>query len=90
MVGFPSYPKPNQIPLPVHDTYHAPEQYGVAESFMGTLKLECVWQHRFETYGEAKAAIIAWIRHYNETGPHSCLGYLPPVEWRRRRSELSA
>ncbi|MGH7706744.1 MAG: transposase, partial [Vulcanimicrobiaceae bacterium] len=24
---------------------HTPEQNGVAESFMGTLKLECVWQH---------------------------------------------
>ncbi len=69
---------------------HTPEQNGVAESFMGTLKLECVWQHRFETYEEAKAAIIAWIRHYNEIRPHSCLGYLPPVEWRRRHSELSA
>ncbi len=40
---------------------HTPEQNGVAESFMGTLKLECVRQHRFETYAEAKATIDAWI-----------------------------
>ncbi len=63
---------------------HTPEQNGVAESFMGTLKLECVWQHRFETYEEAKRAIVAWVQHYNEIRPHSGLGYLPPVEWRRR------
>jgi len=33
---------------------HTSEQNGVAESFMGTFKLDCVWQHRFETYEEAK------------------------------------
>jgi len=69
---------------------HTPEQNGVAESFMGTLKLECVWQHRFETYDEAKSAITAWITHYNESRPHSRLDYLPPVEWRNRQAELSA
>jgi|HubBroStandDraft_4_1064222.scaffolds.fasta_scaffold04741_3 putative transposase len=69
---------------------HTPEQNGVAESFMGTLKLECVWQHRFATYEEAKATIMAWVKHYNETRPHSRLDYLPPVEWRRRQAEISA
>ncbi len=69
---------------------HTPEQNGVAESFMGTLKLECVWQHRFETYDEARAAITAWVLHYNESRPHSQLGYLPPAEWRSRQAELSA
>jgi putative transposase len=41
---------------------HTPEQNGVAESVMDTVKLECVWQHRFETYDEAKAAITTWAR----------------------------
>ena len=66
---------------------HIPEQNGVADSFMGTLKLECVWQHRFETYKEAKATITAWVQHDNERWPHSRLGYFPPVEWRRRQAE---
>jgi putative transposase len=48
---------------------HTPEQNGVAVSFMGTLKLECVWQHRFETYEEAKATIMAWVKHDNEARP---------------------
>ena len=69
---------------------HTPEQNGVAESFMGTLKLECIWQHRFETYDEAKATITAYVKHYNELRPHSRLNYLSPVEWRRRQAELSA
>ena len=69
---------------------HTPEQNGVAESFMGTLKLECVWQHRCATYEEAKATITAWVKHYDETRPHSRLGYLPPVEWRRRQAKISA
>ena len=70
---------------------HTPEQNGVAESFMGTFKLECVWQHRFETYAEAKIVITEWIRHYNETRPHSRLGYLTPTAWREQQSlELTA
>jgi putative transposase len=57
---------------------------------MGTLKLECIWQHRFDTYGEAKATITAWVKHYNESRPHSRLNYLTPVEWRSRQAKLSA
>jgi putative transposase len=57
---------------------------------MGTLKLECIWQQRFETYDEAKAVITSWVKHYNETRPHSRLDYLPPAEWRSRQRELSA
>lgn len=45
---------------------------------------------RFETYDEAKAAITAWITHYNESRPHSRLDYLPPAEWRSRQAELNA
>ena len=66
---------------------HTPEQNGVAESFMGTLKLECVWQHRFQTFEEASTAITAWVRHYNERRPHSALGYLTPTAWRQRQAE---
>jgi putative transposase len=69
---------------------HTPEQTGVVESFMGTFKLECVWQHRFRTFDEAKRVIEAWIDHYNERRPHSRLGYIPPSEWRQRQSQITA
>jgi putative transposase len=57
---------------------------------MGTLKLECIWQHRFATYDEAKTVITAWIRHYNETRPHSSLDYLTPTAWRERQAKQTA
>jgi putative transposase len=57
---------------------------------MGTLKLECVWQHRFETYQEAKAKITDWVKHYNETRPHSRLGYVSPVAWREIQAKITA
>lgn len=69
---------------------HTPEQNGVAESFMGTLKLECVWQHRFRTFDEAKRTIEAWIDHYNERRPHSRLGYIPPQQWRLQQDQITA
>jgi transposase InsO family protein len=30
------------------------------------------------------------IRHYNETRPHSSLGYLTPAAWRERLAQLTA
>ena len=69
---------------------HTPEQNGLIESFMGTFKLECIWQHRFQTFDEAKATIEAWINHYNECRPHSRLGYLPPSTWRLRQTQITA
>ena len=69
---------------------HTPEQNGVPESFIGTLKLECISQHRFATYVEAKSVITAWICHYNETRPHSSLSYLTPMAWRERQAQLTA
>jgi transposase InsO family protein len=35
---------------------HTPEQNGVAESSIGTLKLKYVWQQHFKTFAEAKTA----------------------------------
>lgn len=69
---------------------HTREQHAVAESFMGTLKLECIWQHRFVTYEKPRALSPAWIRHYNETRPHSSLGYLTAAAWRERQPQLTA
>jgi len=52
-----------------------------AESFWSTLKRELIHRFRFATRADAKAAIEAWIRRYNNVRLHSTLKYVPPIEW---------
>jgi putative transposase len=51
-----------------------PWQNGVAESFNGKFRDECLSLEWFRSRAEAKAVIEAWRRHYNEVCPHSSLG----------------
>jgi putative transposase len=60
----------------------SPEYNGVVERFFRTLKQECVWLHRFESFEEAERVILPWIEHYNTERQHSALGYLSPRAWR--------
>lgn len=53
-----------------------------SRGFFGTLKSECVWQHRFQDRDDAFAAIAKWMDRYHAERPHSALGYLTPVEYR--------
>ncbi|WP_018870821.1 IS3 family transposase [Thioalkalivibrio sp. ALgr3] len=59
-------------------TPYTPEQNGLIERFFRSLKEECIWQHRFESLGHARAVIGDWIRYYNEQRPHQALGYAAP------------
>lgn len=61
---------------------YTPEQNGVIERFMRTLKEECIWLHRFTSFAKAKRIIEAWILEYNTERPHQELGYQAPVEYR--------
>jgi len=36
---------------------NAPPLYGIVERFFRSLKEECVWQHNFSDFAEARAAI---------------------------------
>jgi putative transposase len=58
-----------------------PWQNGVAESFNGKFRDECLSLEWFHSRAEAKVLIEAWRRHYNEVRPHSSLGYLTPNEF---------
>jgi putative transposase len=66
-------------------TPYTPEQNGVIERFFRSLKEECVWQHNFEGFSEARQAIRRWIEHYNQERPHQSLGYLSPRQYRERQ-----
>jgi len=61
---------------------YSPEYNGSIERFFRTLKQECVWLNRFETFEEAENVISEWIEYYNRERLHSSLGYLTPTEWR--------
>lgn len=71
-------------------TPYTPEQNGLIERFFRTLKEECVWQHRFASFAEARREVLSWINYYNTRRPHSALGYLSPAEYRARQSTLVA
>ena len=57
-------------------TPYALEQNGLIERFFRSLKEECVWQHNFASFAEARIAITHWIESYNAERPHQALGYM--------------
>jgi len=61
-----------------------PWQNGVAESFIGKFRDECLSLEWFRSRAEAKVIIEAWRRHYNAVRPHSSLDYLTPNEFVER------
>ena len=66
-------------------TPYTPEQNGLVERVIRTMKEECVWLQNFSCLEEAEKAIAAWVLKYNTVRPHESLGDIPPVEWRRRK-----
>jgi putative transposase len=59
-----------------------PEQNGMIERFFGTLKSECVWQHRSRNRDHAFDEIARCLDRYHVDRPHSALGYLTPRKYR--------
>lgn len=66
-------------------TRYTPEQNGLIERFFRSLKEECVWQHNFADFEEARKAIREWIGWYNERRPHQALGYKSPAQYRQQK-----
>jgi len=49
------------------------------ESFNARFRDGCLNQHWFRSLDDARDIIRNWRRHYNNTRPHSSLGYQPPA-----------
>ena len=51
------------------------------ESFIGTLRRECLDRYLFDTVRDAQQLLETWRQEYNRYRPHSSLGYLTPEEF---------
>jgi putative transposase len=60
-----------------------PVQNAFVESFQGRLRDECLDRHWFVGLNDARHTIEAWRQDYNQSRPHSALGYRPPEEFRQ-------
>ena len=60
-------------------TPHTPEQNGMVERVIRTLKEQCVHRHRFETLQHATRVIGDWITFYNHRRPHHALAMKTPA-----------
>jgi putative transposase len=61
-----------------------PWQNGLNESFNGKFRDECLSMQWFKSRIDAKVIIEDFRRHFNEIRPHSSLGQLTPLEFKRR------
>jgi len=58
-----------------------PTDNAFVESFNGRLRDECLNAHWFLSLADARSKIEAWRRHYNESRPHTALGWMTPREF---------
>lgn len=56
-----------------------PMQNGYVESFNGRMRDELLNESLFSSLKEARVVIAQWTSDYNNTRPHSSLGYLTPA-----------
>jgi putative transposase len=61
-------------------TPHSPEQNGMVERVIRTLKEQCIHPHRFESLQQASRVIGDWIGFYNHRRPHQALAIRTPAE----------
>lgn len=59
------------------------------ESFFKTLKVERIYQVRYDTWAQARLDIVDWIEgYYNRVRMHTSIGFLAPVA--KKHSLLAA
>jgi putative transposase len=60
-----------------------PTDNAYIESFNGRLRQECLDQHWFETFEEARSKIEQWRVEYNHSRPHSALENKTPEAFKK-------
>ena len=60
-----------------------PMQNGICEAFNGRMRDELLNETIFYDLGHARGALARWAASYNQTRPHSALGYLTPAAFAR-------
>jgi putative transposase len=60
--------------------YDAPDDNAYVERVIRTIKEEEIWPNLWDTLGEARQAIEAYVTYYNEERIHSALDYQTPSE----------
>ena len=60
-------------------TPHCPQQNGMMERLIRSLKEQCVHRQRFESLAHADRAISDWIQFDNHRRPHQALGMRTPA-----------
>lgn len=66
----------------VTTSYNNPKGNAETESFIKTLKEDCLWINEFDSFEDAKREILSWIDYYNHEYPHSAIGYKSPRDMR--------
>jgi putative transposase len=61
-------------------TPHCPQQNGMVERVIRTLKEQCVHRQRFDSIQHATRAVSDWISFYNHRRPHQALDMKTPAE----------
>ena len=67
-----------------------PTQNAFIESFNGRLRDECLNANWFLSLADARGKIEAWRRQYNESRPHTALGWRTPQEFALAASREAA
>ena len=57
-----------------------PQQNGMVERLIRTVKEQCLWLHNFASLDEARQALGKWFAYYNDHRPHQALGMKTPLE----------
>ena len=60
-----------------------PTENGYIESFNGKFRDECLNLNWFLDLADSRVMIEDWRTNYNQARPHSSLGYLTPLEFKR-------